>query len=304
MSNIPIILNAHKSAIYNVKYSKDGEHLMSCSQDKTIKLWNPAKKMLIQSYDNIHSHDVIDIAIGQDNAKFASVGIDKQVFYTDSITGNIVRRFHGHNERINTIAFNQLETVLVSGSYDCSVRIWDLKATSKEAIQILSNAKDSITKVIVLNDKIISSSIDGSLRVYDIRKGELQCDNFDTPINSIDISPDEKYFIVSGLDSRIRLFDYTNGEIIKTFQGLHVSKNYSMNVRYTIETDGLITTSENNDIVYYDLLNDQKNEVYKGHNKISCGLDTHPHKKGIFATSDFDGKILLWDKYNVLYNNL
>jgi mitogen-activated protein kinase organizer 1 len=301
MSIKPIILNAHKAAIYNIKYSKDGEHIMSCSQDKTIKLWNPTKKLLIQSYDNIHSNEVLDVAIGQDNAKFASVGVDKQVFYTDSVTGNVVRRFHGHSERINTVAFNQIESVLVSGSYDCSVRIWDLKATCKEAIQVLSNAKDSVTKIIVLNDKILSASIDGNIRVYDIRKGEILCDNFDTPINSFDISQDEKYIIVSGLDSRIRLFEYNNGEIIKTFQGLHASKNYSMNIKYTPGFDGIITTSENNDVVYYDLLNEQKNEVYKGHTKITCGLDIHPNKKGVFASSDFEGNILLWDKFKILY---
>ena len=77
-------MTGHKSSVYVVKFSKDGEYVLSGSQDRTIKLWNPYKGFLIKSYD-IHSQDVLDIAIFQDNTKFSSVGLDKQVYLIDSI---------------------------------------------------------------------------------------------------------------------------------------------------------------------------------------------------------------------------
>jgi mitogen-activated protein kinase organizer 1 len=289
------ILSGHKGVVYNVEFSKDGEHIMSCSQDRTIKLWNPSKQLLIKSYDNIHSQDVLDIAIQQDNSKFASVGNEKQVFLTDSITGNTLRRLYGHNERINSVCFNSNESVLISGSYDMTARIWDLKSTSREPIQILSDAKDSITKVLATSDKIITASVDGYIRIYDIRMGQTLFDNFEAAINSFDISGDEKYLIVSGLDNAIRLFEINTSEIIKVYSGLHESKNYAMTIKYTKDFEGILTTSETNDIVYYDLINKDKHSTYSGHSKISCGLDLHPTKKNTFVTSGFDHNILLWD---------
>lgn len=294
-SNIKKEMTLHKSAVYVVKFSKDGQHIISGSQDKTMKLWNPYKGLLIKSYDNIHSHDVLDIAVTQDNSKIASVGVDKQVYYTDSITGNVIKRFYGHTARINTVSYNSFENILVTGSYDTSVRIFDLKSQSRDPIQTLMHGRQSISKVIVLNDKIISASTDGNVRVYDIRMGQLMENLFDTAINGMDVSIDEKCILVSGLDDKIRLYELDTGKVIKVYQGLHKSKNYPITVKFTINNDSFYTTSENNDIISYDLINNEKNKIFKGHNKESCGLDIHPNKNGIFVSSGFDGKIILWE---------
>jgi mitogen-activated protein kinase organizer 1 len=290
----PVEMIGHKSGVYVVKFSKDGNHVMSGSQDKSIKLWNPYKGSLIKSYD-VHSQAVLDIAIAQDNAKFASVGIDKLVYITDSIKGTPIRRYYGHQDRINTVSFNPTETILVSGSYDCSVRIWDLKSQSNEPIQILKDAKDSVSKVIVLNEKIVTASVDGKIRTYDIRMGSLQTDSFDFTINGLDVSPDEKFMIVSGLDNSIKLFENESGQIVKVFKDLHKSQNYTMTVKYTNDLDGILTTSETGDVVLYDLIKPENNKVLKGHEKASCGLDTHPTKNNLIASSGFDGKVLFWD---------
>ena len=42
----------------------------------------------------------------QDSARFASVGGDKVFFLWDVGTGRVVRRFTGHEQMINTVAFN------------------------------------------------------------------------------------------------------------------------------------------------------------------------------------------------------
>jgi mitogen-activated protein kinase organizer 1 len=287
-------LSGHKSGVYTVKYSKDGNHLLSGSQDKTVKLWSPDKGLLIRSYE-MHTQPILDLAIAEDNAKFASVGLDKYVYLSDSIKGTTLRRFFGHSERVNTVSFNPQETVLVSGSYDCSVRIWDLKSQSLEPIQILKEAKDSITKVLVFDDKIFAACVDGSIRKYDLRMGSLITDYFDCTINSFDISPDQKFFLVSGLDNSIKLFENESQEIVKVFKGLHTSQKYTLTVRYSLDLTTVITSSENGDIALYDLLDSSKNRVLKGHDKPSCGIDIHPRDNNKLVSCGFDGKIIMWN---------
>jgi hypothetical protein len=56
-----------------------------------------------------------------------------------------------------------------------------------------------------------------------------------------------------------------------------------MTVKYNFDLDGIYTTSETGDIVLYDLLKEENNKIFKGHEKASCGLDVHPIKNNLFC---------------------
>ena len=62
------------------------------------------------------------------------------------------------------------------GSFDATVRIWDAKSQNMKPIQVLGDAKDSVTSVVVQGHDIITGSVDGRLRCYDLRKGMLNVD--------------------------------------------------------------------------------------------------------------------------------
>ncbi|CAG8660631.1 13301_t:CDS:2 [Acaulospora colombiana] len=120
-------------------------------------------------------------------------GGDKSVFYWDVTTGQTIRRIPGHLSRINTVAFNQDASVVVSGSFDSTVKIWDLKygftseksfvmtvvasrAIAKSPIQSLEDSKDAIQALHVGHHEIITGSVDGHVRTYDLRKGQMTSD--------------------------------------------------------------------------------------------------------------------------------
>jgi mitogen-activated protein kinase organizer 1 len=63
-----------------------------------------------------------------------------------------------------------------AGSFDATVRLWDLRAQNRQAIQILDEARDAIQTIHVGHSYIISGSVDGHVRTYDLRKGELRAD--------------------------------------------------------------------------------------------------------------------------------
>ena len=119
----------------------------------------------------------------RDSKSFASCGGDRQVYLWDTVTGRILRQFQGHHLKINTLSFNEDSSVLVSGSDDKTVRLWDMRAReSRYPIQILDDARDSIGSVCVRGAVIAVGSVDGNVRIYDIRKGAMTADNL-TGIN-------------------------------------------------------------------------------------------------------------------------
>ena len=51
--------------------------------------------------------------------------------------------------RINTVSYNQNCSVIASGSYDCTLRFWDIKSNSTKPIDIIKGFKDSISNIII-----------------------------------------------------------------------------------------------------------------------------------------------------------
>lgn len=70
-----------------------------------------------------------------DNASFASCGGDKAVLIWDVSSGTITRRLQGHFGKVNVVKYagggggakDGAGNVLVSGSFDSKVMLWDMR---------------------------------------------------------------------------------------------------------------------------------------------------------------------------------
>lgn len=72
------------------------------------------------------------------------MGGDRLALLWDVATAKTIRRFEGHGARINTVGFNADASVMVTGSFDATVRFWDLKSSGWKPIMICEEAKDSV----------------------------------------------------------------------------------------------------------------------------------------------------------------
>ncbi|PSB00976.1 hypothetical protein C7B64_20765 [Merismopedia glauca CCAP 1448/3] len=84
---------AHLDSVRKLRFSPDGNTLASASSDRTIKLWNVA---------DITSQDVAD-------------------YINPSIT------LTGHRDLVNSLSFTPDGKSLISGSYDNTVKVWNLE---------------------------------------------------------------------------------------------------------------------------------------------------------------------------------
>ncbi len=70
-------------------------------------------------------------------------------------------------------------------------------------------------------------SVDGGIRTYDLRKGEVRCDQMGQPVTSVSLSNDGHIFLVSCLPSVLRLIDKDDGTMYKEYTG-HTNKEYQL----------------------------------------------------------------------------
>jgi mitogen-activated protein kinase organizer 1 len=96
------------------------------------------------------------------------------------------------------------------------------RAATRDPIQTLREATSSITSLSLPDtNEIITSSLDGHIRAYDLRMGTLTEDLVGHPVTCVvpsKNSPRES-MLVSSSDGSIRIFDRTNGSVLQTFSG-------------------------------------------------------------------------------------
>ena len=102
---------------------------------------------MIKCYKNLHNYEVSALDIFNDNSKFVSGGSDKIVILTDVVEGKQIGRFTGHSGKVNTVEINKDSNVIISGSYDTTVRCWDTRQSAYKPIDIIKGFKDSVTHV-------------------------------------------------------------------------------------------------------------------------------------------------------------
>ncbi|KAK4680008.1 hypothetical protein QC764_209210 [Podospora pseudoanserina] len=227
--------------IHALTYSSPpSTYILTGSSDRSIRLYNPTSTTpsplpnspptgrLIQTYTGAHTYEVLSLSVSSLNDRFASSGGDRTVFLWDVTTALPLRRLgsastaHSHTGRVNAVLFSgHDDSLVISGGHDTTVRIWDVKSNSNKPVQVLSDAKDAITSLAVPqngNPEVITGSVDGRVRSYDIRMGRCTTDVIGTPVTSLSLSKDGKTVLVGGLDSKMRLFDRRDGTCLKTYE--------------------------------------------------------------------------------------
>jgi mitogen-activated protein kinase organizer 1 len=210
-------------------------------------------------------YDISSVCIDSSNSKFVSCGGDKSIFLWDVMSGNILKRFTGHEARVNAVGINHDCSVVFSGSYDGKVRAWDTKGGNPNVpIQTLSNFKDSITSIIIpafdssSSNEIIAASVDGTVKTFDLRMGEVRSDVIDSPVTSLALTPDGKCVVANCLDENIYLIEKSTGELLKKYNKGHSGGNYALGVAAT-DTE-IVSGSESGEVVVYSLLSGEVKE--------------------------------------------
>ncbi|CRL01277.1 CLUMA_CG014299, isoform B [Clunio marinus] len=241
-----------QGAVRAVRYNVDGNYCLTCGSDRKIKLFNPKNGLMIKTYAG-HGDEVNDAVGSCDSGFILSGSADKSIIYWDVSTGLPVRRLRTHAGAVSCVKFNEDSSVAISGSRDNTVQCFDIRTRALEPIQTLKEAKDCITGLIVTEHKIISSSLDGCIRHYDLRAGELTCDKVGEPITAVTMTSDEQCVLASCQDGVIRLIDIDGGEALSEYRG-HLPKDYKIECGLLKNDSHIISGSSFGCVIIWDFL--------------------------------------------------
>ena len=283
-----------QGAIRAVRFNKDGNYCISCGADKTVVLWNPYKKLKLQTYSG-HNQEVLDADCSHDHAFLCTGSLDKTILYFDVSTAKILRKFRGHAGRVQCVRFNKDESnCIISGSIDGKVKIWDLRAKTFDPIQEIEDFKDSVTYIDLNVQQMLISCLDKHTRLYDVRFGRMFDDFIGEQVTCARLSKDGHCNVVSVLANKVLLYDKSNGELLNEYGG-HVNKSYQIENCMNNDLNEIISGSEDGFVYIWDLVDAKiKQKLKHSSDRSVHSLNYHPdHDKLITAQEQF---IYLWEK--------
>ena len=285
-------MSGHAGAVLTVRLTRDGKYCMSGGKDRCINLWNPATGLRVKEYKDVHGKEVRDVAVVADNSKFASCSGDRRVYFWDVPSGKSLRRFYGHEGSVNALSFNTDCTVLASGSYDKTVRFWDLRSNMRDPIQTLSQCQDSVSSLCIVDHEVVVASVDNHVRTFDLRMGQVVSDYLGASVTSVSISNDKKCFLASCMENAARLMDRTTGEMLNEYCG-HRHENYSLQSCFSNDDAFVLSGSEDGLVYIWDLVEAKVVHTLSGHSRSVLTLAYSPSETMLVSGSS-DGSILTW----------
>ncbi|ETO26870.1 G-protein beta WD-40 repeats containing protein [Reticulomyxa filosa] len=202
------LFDGHSSDVYCVKFSlyhyyhQGRTVICSSSHDRTIRFWDFKNGQSLRIFDQ-HTNWVGRIEFSPFNGDryLCSVSFDKTVRLWDVETSKLLFAFNGHTDGVWCVSFSPLQSnnnnnnnndksnnigiiggngyTICSGSYDRTIRIWDIE-TFKQLIAFKGHKKavSSVRYSPHETNIILSGACDGTVRLWDIRS-KKQIQKFD-----------------------------------------------------------------------------------------------------------------------------
>jgi mitogen-activated protein kinase organizer 1 len=173
------------------------------------------------------------------------------------------------------------------------VRVWDLRAGGRDAMQVLAEFKDSVTSVACAPSQIVAGSVDGCLRTYDIRAGVVHCDDLLSPVTHVSLTSDARCVLSACLGGNAKLTDLASGKLMLEYSG-HTHSAFKVECGLLADDRSVVCGSEDGAVHVWDFTTARPRPTLRAHSKCTSSVAPHPDKEQLISAS-LDGTMKLWD---------
>ncbi len=199
----------------------------------------------------------------------------------------------GHAASVTAVAATSDGRHVVSGSADCSVRVWDL-ATGR-CVQVLSGHTSYVRAVAVAPDgrHVVSGGDDGSVRVWDLATGRCVhvLSGHTSWVRAVAVAPDGRHIVSGGDDESMRVWDLATGRCVRTLPG-HMDGVGAVAV--TPDGRHVVCGSDDHTVRVWDLATGTREESLSGHTNWVRAVAVTPDG-GHIVSGSTDGSVRVWD---------
>src|SRR5262249_27204484 len=134
----------HADWVFGVSFTPDNKHLVTCSRDKTAKVWDLTTKEPVLTFPD-HQNSVNGVGIKADGKVGYSAGADGQLRSWNAAgdsAGKAVKALGSHSKPILKLTQHPTMPILVTCAEDGSVKTWN--ADSGAALKTMTGHTDQV----------------------------------------------------------------------------------------------------------------------------------------------------------------
>lgn len=168
------ILYSHESAVLTMDLSHSISMIASTCSEKDLYLFNIREERIINSLKSL-DYKIWALKFIEFKNKIALGTHDSEIILKTIPSLETIKVLTGHTSRIKDLFYDSKLDLLVSGSFDQSIGIWDLELISLK--EFLNIHEDWVRKVVLDERGIFSVGDDKVLRLAEIdrvKKGDCQ----------------------------------------------------------------------------------------------------------------------------------
>ncbi|KAL1742323.1 WD40-repeat-containing domain protein [Schizophyllum fasciatum] len=238
--------------IRSVCFSPDGKYLATGAEDKLIRIWDIAKRRIVQTF-NGHQQEIYSLVFSQTGKLIVSGSGDKTARIWDLVdsSNNKVLAINEPESLtteagVTSVAISPDGRLVAAGSLDTVVRIWDVN--TGQLLERLRGHRDSVYSVRFTPDGrgLISGSLDKTLKYWDIspvtsagkRREMVHCTmsfaGHKDYVLSVAVSPDGQWVVSGSKDRSVTFWDSRTATMQCMLQG-HKNSVISIDLNQTAQ---------------------------------------------------------------------
>jgi len=183
-SNCLITFIEHTAKVTGLQYALNKSNvLVSSSLDGTIRAYDLIKYKNFRIMTTPKQTQLICCSVDYSGEIVAAGSLDTYNIFVWSLkTGDLIDVLNGHTGPVSCLAFSHINDILISGSWDNTVKMWELY--TKKGISETYEHNSKITAIALSpNDKEVAvSTLNGELYTWDIETASIK--------NILDVSRD------------------------------------------------------------------------------------------------------------------
>jgi len=182
----------HAGGIYSCSWSPDSTKLLTASADRSCKIWDAASGEAVTTFQFEKTIDNQQLGCLWQGEHLLTVNLAGHITYLNQANPEQPHRvIKGHNKFITALVADKANGAFYTGSYDAFITRWNYESGENEILSGTGH-KNQITQLVVEGDKLVSASMDDSVRI--------------TPTSALAYSGDS-----TGTDSPVVGVDSKNG---------------------------------------------------------------------------------------------
>jgi len=300
-------LTHHRDEITSVSFCPDGSYLLSGSADHTVQFWSLAREKAERVFTDA-ADSILSVTCGNDMV--AAAGNGGVIYLWHGHSDQLLLSLSGHTGAIGAIALTTDGYTLASGSFDQSLRIWDLRQGQSIRTHHSNRNEVQATALQPAERLFFSCSNDGTLVSWRLYPPHTAADNalIHAPLISLkpalltnqqtgkiyalEFHPDEPYLICAGEDGFIHFWSVTDEiQCAEKFAG-----DVGTLLSLAISPDGewLAAGSINAKVILCPFRHRRVSYLLATTTPLVEAVVFSPDGRYLFATSE-EGTILIWE---------